>query len=63
MVNRGRAVVKKPAGKYKHIWENDDGDEVSPPSSPEHSKLFCIRARRHALIVTRSPIRAAAKAL
>ena len=44
MVTRGRAVVKKPAGKYKEVWENDDGEEVSPPSSPgrenAQSKLF-----------------------
>ncbi|KAL5378035.1 hypothetical protein PMIN03_008851 [Paraphaeosphaeria minitans] len=38
MVNRGRAVVKKALGKYKDIWENDHGEEVSPPSSPERGK-------------------------
>lgn len=34
MVSRGRAVVVKK-NKYKDVCVDDDGDEVSPPSSPE----------------------------
>ncbi|KAF2443328.1 Spt4-domain-containing protein [Karstenula rhodostoma CBS 690.94] len=37
MVNRGRAVVVKK-GKYKDVWVDDDGYQVSPPSSPGWEK-------------------------
>jgi hypothetical protein len=37
MVHRGRAVVVKK-DKYKDVWVNSDGDEVSPPGSPEGAK-------------------------
>jgi hypothetical protein len=37
MVHRGRAVVIKK-DKYKDVWVDSDGDEVSPPSSQEEER-------------------------